>query len=154
MINAYNLLKFVHVLSVIVWIGGVTALSILLWRARSERNREIVSVLVRQAIAFGQRLVGPASGLVLLTGLAMVGLGRIGFSTFWVVWGLTGIAVHFVFGAVILRRRTMQLGEASAPGTTDEAALDVAGRRLWQAQLVYLLILASVVWAMVLKPTF
>jgi len=33
------------------------------------------------------------------------------------------------------------------------AALVAANRKLWDAQLLYLLILASVVYAMVLKPT-
>jgi uncharacterized membrane protein len=151
MINAYNLLKFVHVLSVVVWLGGISTLSILLWRLRRERNRQVVSAFVQQSISFGQRFVGPTSGLVLLTGLAMVGIAGIGFTTFWVVWGLTGIVVHFIYGAVILRTRSMRLAEAS--GGTDDAAFTTASRRLSQAQLVYLLILASVIWAMVLKPT-
>jgi uncharacterized membrane protein len=152
MLNAYNLLKFVHVISVILWLGAITTLSVLLWRLRAEPNRQIVSALVQQSISFGQRFVGPASGLVLLTGLAMVGIARIGFTTFWVLWGLTGIAIHFIYGAVILRKRSLRLAEALAPGT-DDAAFGIASRRLSQAQFVYLLILASVIWAMVVKPT-
>jgi uncharacterized membrane protein len=153
MLNAYNLLKFVHVLSVIVWIGGITTLSVLVWRLRNERNREVVSIVLNQASFYAQRFVGSTSGLVLLTGLAMVGVAKIPFSTLWVMWGLGGVLVHFVFGAMILRKRMMALGQLYGSSTADEGSLAAASSRLWHAQLLYLLILASVVGAMVLKPT-
>jgi uncharacterized membrane protein len=152
MVNAYNLLKFLHVLSVIVWVGGVTALSALAWRVRGERNREVLKVLLPQLVGYGQRMIGPASGIVLLTGLAMVGMARIGFLTFWVVWGYAGIILHSLLGAIVIRKRTMKLGQLAA-ANTDDATLGAASRSLWQAQLLYMLILASVVGAMVIKPT-
>jgi hypothetical protein len=153
MIDAYNILKFLHVVSVIVWVGGATAVSVLTWRLRGEGNREILKGLFPQLMNFGQKIIAPTAGIVLLTGLAMVGIGRIGFSTFWVLWGFAGIVLHTFMGAVIIRKRTMKLGQLSAANTGDQAALVAASRSLWQAQLLYLLILASVVWAMVLKPT-
>jgi hypothetical protein len=104
-------------------------------------------------VGYGQRMIGPASGIVLLTGLAMVGMARIGFLTFWVVWGYAGIILHSLLGAIVIRKRTMKLGQLAA-ANTDDATLGAASRSLWQAQLLYMLILASVVGAMVIKPTF
>jgi hypothetical protein len=153
MLNAYNILKFLHVVSVIAWVGGAAAISLLTWRLRGEGNREILKGLFPQLMNYGQKIIAPAAGIVLLTGLAMVGIGRIGFGTFWVLWGFTGIVLHTFMGAVVIRKRTMKLGQLSAANTGDEAALIGASRSLWRAQLLYLLILASVVWAMVLKPT-
>jgi hypothetical protein len=83
----------------------------------------------------------------------MVGMAHIGFGTLWVVWGLTGIAIHFAFGGIVLRRRTIRLAALSSSSTGDGAELLAAARSLWAAQLIYLVILASVVGAMVLKPT-
>ena len=153
MFNTYNVLKFIHVLSVIAWIGGVTCLAVLIWRVRRERNRAILATLLRHATTYGQMVAGPASGLVLLSGLGMVGMAGIGFSTFWVLWGFTGIVLHFVLGAVFIRKRTMELAQlASAEGTSDQLLAE-AGGKLWRVQLIYLAIMVSVVWAMVLKPT-
>ena len=97
-------------------------------------------------------MIGPASGIVLLTGLAMVGIGKIGFRTFWVWWGYTGIVLHTLLGAIVIRKRTMKLAQLAA-ANNDDATLSAASRSLWRAQLLYMLILAAVVAAMVLKPT-
>jgi hypothetical protein len=83
----------------------------------------------------------------------MVGMAGIGFGTFWVLWGFAGIVLHFIFGAVFIRKRTMELVQlASAESTTDQS-LSEAGAKLWTVQLIYLAIMASVVGAMVFKPT-
>ena len=153
MVNAYVVLKFLHVLSVIAWIGGVVALTVLTRRIARERNREILSAWLPQATSYGQMVAGPASGVVLLTGAAMVGMAKLGFGTFWVVWGFTGIALHILLGAVLIRKRTTELAQLASAGTGNDAALLAASRKLWVVQLIYVTLMASVVAAMVLKPT-
>jgi len=153
MVNAYGVLKYVHVLSVVLWVGGIAALSLVTWRATRERDRALLASLLRHATSYGQKLVAPASGIVLLTGIAMVGMAGIGFRTLWVSWGFIGIVIHFVFGGTTLRRRTMRLAALSSAPENGDSDLVAAARRLWVAQLIYLAILASVIWAMVLKPT-
>lgn len=49
MLNAYGVLKFLHVASVIVWIGGITALALLTWRVARERNRAVLAVVLGQS---------------------------------------------------------------------------------------------------------
>ena len=154
MLTVYGILKFLHVLSVIFWIGGIGGLSVITLRVARERNREALSALLRHATFYGQWLVGPASLVVLLSGLAMVGSAHIGFGTFWVLWGFGGVVVHFLMGGFVLRKRTMDVARlASLQVGADNTALAGASRRLWQMQLLYLVLLASVVAAMVLKPT-
>jgi uncharacterized membrane protein len=152
-LNAYGVLKFLHVLSVVVWVGGVTALSVVTWQLRRERNREVLAAQLKQASAFGQRIASPASFIVLLTGPMLVGMAHIGFGTFWVLWGFAGLTAHFWIGATALRRRTSALLQLASADSADDAALLVAARKLWSAQLIYLAIMAAVVAAMVLKPT-
>jgi hypothetical protein len=152
-LNAYGFLKFLHVVSVIVWVGGVAALSIVAWRMRNERDRQALTALVRQASTYGERVAGPASFIVLLTGPMMVGMAHIGFGTFWVLWGFAGLTAHFWIGATALRRRTSALLRLASGGSGDDAAILVAARSLWSAQLIYLAIMGAVVAAMVLKPT-
>jgi uncharacterized membrane protein len=153
-LNAYGVLKFLHVLAVVVWVGGVTGLSLVTWQLRTERNRDVLCALLRQATSYGQRIAGPASFIVLLTGPMMVGMAHIGFGTFWVLWGFAGLTAHFWIGATALRRRTSALLRLASAGPGDDAAILAGARRLWSAQLIYLAIMAVVVAAMVLKPTF
>jgi uncharacterized membrane protein len=153
-INAYNVLKFLHIFSVIAWVGGVTALTILTRRIARERKREVLAALLRQATSYGQMIVGPASGIVLLSGAAMVGMAKLGFGTLWVVWGFAGIVLHFLVGAVLIRKRTMELAQIASANASDDTALLEASGKLWTVQLIYLTIMASVVAVMVIKPTF
>jgi uncharacterized membrane protein len=150
---AYGVLKFLHVLSAIAWIGGVVALTVLTRRIARERNREILSAWLRQATSYGQMIAGPASGIVLLTGAAMVGIAKLGFGTFWVVWGFTGIVLHILLGAVLVRKRTMELAQIASSNNGDDNSLLQAGRKLWIVQLIYVTLMASVVASMVFKPT-
>jgi uncharacterized membrane protein len=152
-LNAYGVLKFLHVLSVILWLGGMSGLAVVTWRVARQRNRETLAVIIRQATWFGQMIVGPASIMVLLTGLPMVGVARIGFRTFWVLWGFTGLSLHFLLGAFVLRKHATEVLRLASTRGGDAELLN-ASRRWWRAQLLYLAVLASVVAAMVLKPTF
>ena len=153
MFNPYNVLKFIHVLSVIAWVGGVACLAVLTWRVSRERNRTILAALLQQATTYGQMVPGPASGLVLLSGLGMVGMAGIGFTTFWVLLGYAGILLHGIIGAVFIRKRTMELARLASTDGADDQSLAEAGGKLWTVQLIYLAIMALVVGAMVLKPT-
>ncbi|MFL5479280.1 MAG: DUF2269 family protein, partial [Gemmatimonadaceae bacterium] len=91
MLNWYTILKYIHVLSVVIWIGGLAGLVIVTWKIAREKDRALLSILLRQTNAYAQGVAGPAAGFVLLTGLAMVWLGNIGFGTFWVWFGYLGV---------------------------------------------------------------
>lgn len=153
MLNWYNILKYVHVLSVVLWIGGLTALAVVTWRIAKERNRSLLVTLVKQSVAYGQRVVGPAAGLVLLTGLAMVGMGHIGFGTFWVWFGYGGVLVHFIVGGFLIRQRAQSVLQLASGAAGDDVAMVAAARRLWNTQLLYLVLFAIVIAGMVIKPT-
>jgi hypothetical protein len=81
-------------------------------------------------------------------------MAHLGFGTLWVVWGFTGIVLHFLVGAVLFRKRTMELAQIASANASDDTALLEASGKLWAVQLVYLTIMASVVAVMVIKPTF
>ena len=149
----YAVLKVVHVLSVVVWIGGATAFAAVTARLFRAGDRATLAGFMPQSIKFFQTMGGPSSVLVLLTGIAMVIVGRIGFRPLWVGWGFAGMLLHFAFGAVVMRKRTMSLAAALSATPSDEARIAEAGRSLRLATLLYLLITTSVIVVMVLKPT-
>ena len=151
--NTYTILKFLHVLSVVIWIGGLTALAVVTWRVARERNRALLVSIVRQTVSYGQGIVGPASVIVLLTGLAMVGIGHVGFATFWVWFGYGGALVHGLIGGFLIRKRAAEVMALASASGGDDTGLNAAARRLWNTQLMYLVLLSVVIAAMVLKPT-
>src|SRR6185503_17592194 len=148
----YAVLKLIHVLAVLSWIGGVATLSMITGKLVSAGDRATLAAFFPHAMAYGQRVAGPSSIVVLLTGIPMVMLGKIGFGTFWVAWGFAGIVLHFILGATMMRRRSMGYAQLVANPATDEPAIAAAGARLRIANLIYLLIMVSVIGAMVLKP--
>lgn len=151
--NAYTFLKFLHVLSVVFWIGGAAGLSFIGWRIAKERNRSLLTALLDQGMAYGQRVIAPSAGIVLLSGLALVGIGHIGFGTFWVWFGYGGVLVQFLVGGFLIQKRSRELKQVAAGPPGDDAALVAAARRLWNTQIVYLVLFAIVIAAMVIKPT-
>ena len=151
--NWYSLLKFLHVLSVVFWIGGAASLGFVGWRIAKERNRALLLALLQQAMAYGQRVIGPSAGVVILTGLAMVGMAHIGFGTFWVWFGYGGVLVQALVGGFLMQKRTGELRQLVTAPSGDDVALVAAARRLWNIQIVYLILFAIVIAAMVIKPT-
>jgi uncharacterized membrane protein len=150
-VNTYVLLKLVHVVSVIAWLGGALAISLLTWRIARAGDRGALATLMRHAAFVGPAVFGPASLLTLLTGIGMVVGGRVDPSALWVQWGFAGIVVHFLFGPLVLRRAGIRLGQAVAEG--DDVRLAAAGRQVGRLNAIYLVLLLSVVAVMVLKPT-
>jgi uncharacterized membrane protein len=153
MAGFYEGLKFVHVLAAITWLGGSAAVGGMTALASRMRDRAALRAVIAQGGAYGQRFAAPAMLLVLVTGLVMVGSAHIGFGSLWILWGLAGMVVHFIYGATVVRKAMGEVTSlASATDVPDSAVFD-ATRRLGRFSAVYLVVLASVVAAMVLKPT-
>ncbi|MFL5501840.1 MAG: DUF2269 family protein [Gemmatimonadaceae bacterium] len=151
--NWYGVLKYIHVLSVVIWLGGLTGLVIALWKVAREKDRALLAVFLKQTLAYAQGVAGPAAGFVLLTGLTMVWLGNIGYNTFWVWFGYAGVLVQGVFGGLVIRKRAIELLALTSEQSAEEAALAVAFQRLRNAQLIYLILFAIIIAGMVIKPT-
>jgi len=153
MLSWYAVLKVVHVMAVVVWVGGALAISAVTARYLGAGDRAGLAGFVKQSMGFGHRVVGPSSLVVLLSGIGMVLVGRLGFHALWVRLGFAGILLHFLFGALIMRKRTQALSVALATAPQDDARIAAAGRALRVGTLVYLGIMAAVITVMVAKPT-
>ena len=148
----YGVLKVLHILAAVVWVGGGATFAMITGRLLRSRDRAalgaVIPQMARQVAAAG----GPASGTVLLTGIARVLVGHHGFDTLWVRLGFGGIVLHFLFGVLVMRKRTMGLIQAVSGPSTDEGEVARAGARLRSGMLMYLALMASVIVVMVLKP--
>ncbi len=153
MYTTYNLFKFLHVAAVIVWVGGVVALIVIPARLAREGGMAATAALGRQAAFYGRSVVGPAAVLTLVAGIVMVVVGRLPLDTLWIAYGFLGIVVSMGLGGGLLSRLGHQLAELGESDDPDPARMAALQARLRTLNLINALILFSVVWAMVFKPT-
>lgn len=148
----YDVLKVVHVLSVVVWIGGTVALTTVSSFLLRARDRATLAAWFPHTARYGQRIAGPASGLVLLSGIGMMILGKLG-NALWVHLGFAGIALSILYGVTVMRKQAMALVPLLSAPQPDDGRILAAGQRMLAGNAVYLLLMASVIVVMVLKPT-
>ncbi len=138
--NGYEALLFLHVASVIVWVGAGTTLALL------GLNGELRQRVGEIGEWLGPRAFGPAALGALAFGLALVGDGHWTFRPLWIDLGLGAFALSVVLNAGVrapLMRRLRQGGEAAAR----------AGRRLALLPRLELTGLYLAVADMVAKPS-
>lgn len=99
--DAYLLLKFTHVVSAIVWLGGGFAMVLLAMLFAKRPDPTDLLGVIRLIAYLGPRLFIPVSVITLLTGLATTYVGGFGWPA-WVVLGLVGIAATALIGALKL----------------------------------------------------
>jgi uncharacterized membrane protein len=74
-------------------------------------------------------------------------------STLWVAWGLIGLAFSVALGATLIRATNADLRRLTEGPSTDESRRLARQRRAALLYGINVLMLLSVVWVMVFKPT-
>ena len=148
----YNVLKFLHVLSIIAWIGGIFTMLLLNRLFAKAGEPSAMRTLGQQGAALSMRVFMPAMLTAVITGVGMVQVADIGFGSLWIVWGLVGLAASFILGGVLTGGTARKLGRQLANGEIDMAGAAAVQRRLLLFATLNLLLLLSIVWAMIAKP--
>ena len=150
--SLYLPLKFVHVVAVIVWAGGVFALVLLNARAARMGDVSAPAVMRRLSDDLGRVAIGPAMLLTVIAGIATALSVGFPFTSPWIAWGIVG----FVFSGALtgaIGRTAGQFAEQPISDVAAGARFAALRRRLVALNALNLLLLASIVWAMVFKPT-
>ena len=100
----YDLIKFVHVVAAITAVGF--NLSYGVWLATTARAPEHRLHVLRGIKFLDDRLANPAYVLLLVTGLAMVGVGSLSFTTTWIAAALVLYVALVVLGLGVFSRRS------------------------------------------------
>ncbi len=156
MITSYTLFKFLHVVSVIVWVGGIGTLTVLYTQLSRLQDRATLLALLRTSGFVGRVLTGPAAALTLIAGIVTAVSVGLDFGMLWLTWGFIGILASIVWGATFVRMTVAAIekllkAELEAE-LADSGPLQRLQRRLTLGNLVNLLILLSTVAVMVFKP--
>ena len=151
--SLYLWLKFVHVVAAVVSVGGFFALTVLNARIARAGEPAAAAALGQQSEVFGRTVLGPAMGILLIAGLWMAGQFGIPFTDLWIVWGLVGFVLFILLGVVGLGRTGAELGQVARTAGANDPRVDALRQRMSLLGWLSLLVLLSVIWAMVLKPT-
>jgi uncharacterized membrane protein len=144
-----DVLKLIHIVAAMVWVGGSIIFVILGTRMAKASNEE--RLRFNQSMEFvGARVFGPAAALVLAAGIWMVvEHPAYGFSQTWIIVALGGIAVSIAIG---LGFHNPQGKALTAELEANDPAAAVRSRRIGMVSMFDTLLLLVIVWAMVYKP--
>lgn len=144
----YEVLLFVHLMTAIVWLGGSVALHVIAVRL----PREGRGVVLPQLAFYGDKIIGPAAGVLLLAGLGLV--AEIGYSITepFVLIGLAGWLASGYIGFALIGRTGERIETEMKEAPGDPAGIDVLYGKLLTWSRIDLAIVTLVVLAMVVRP--
>jgi len=140
-------LLFLHIVGVAGWLGG-GAYALYTYSALATMDAAAAGPALQRLKKVEDRFFGPASGLVLLSGVGLVLTSEaFGWGDTFVIVGLVAFVLSAILGATVGKRNSERLAEAAGTGSDVSAAL-----RSWRLGTVWdFLILFVVIWAMITK---
>ena len=146
----YTIVKFLHVASAVIWIGGAFVMIVLGARAGSAKNDTEIVGVVRQVAWAAERIYVPASVAALVFGVIAATLGEL-WSSLWVILGLVGVAATIALGVVVLTPRAKRV-EAGYKASGVTPAVVAISREILTIAKFDAVLLFVVVADMALKP--
>jgi uncharacterized membrane protein len=153
-VNTYNSLKFVHVLSAVVWVGGACTLQAFAIRISATGDGVRMATFAKDAEYVGNRIFLPSSIILLVSGIFTIheSSGVWSYSQTWVQVGLVMIVVSIAIGAGFIgpeAGRVAHAIEQHGP-ESDEARSRIS--RIFLVSRFELVLLLLVIFDMVVKP--
>ena len=147
----YDLIKYVHVLAAITWVGGAFYAQMLALQVQRSTDPDDIPKFGRQAETIGTRVFLPASIILFIAGAILVAQ-RWSFSQAWVSIAIVLWLLSVLAGALYLGPRSKRIGELfAAEGSTSPAARALVNR-LFLVSRLELVSFAVIVFLMVVKP--
>lgn len=147
--EAYEVYQFLHVLSAIVWVGGMIIAQFFGARAAGSGDPGRRLAFARDMDVAGRIFTAAAISTLLWGILMVVDSPVLEFEQTWIVIGFVGIAAGAGLGMGFLMPKTrlaiaqMEAGDAAAAGTMRSNVM---------VSRVLAVILVVTIWAMVFKP--
>lgn len=148
----YELLKLIHILGAITWVGTSIEQQLVGARAMSSKERGRLAHFVDEADWVGVRIMTPAALVVVVAGILMVIESGWNFTDTWVLIGIGLFILTSLNGMVLLTPQTKKLKPVISERGEDDPGVKALVKRITLASRVDLLILIAIVADMVIKP--
>jgi uncharacterized membrane protein len=147
----YSILKLLHVLTAIAWVGGgLTLLATSIFTVRDGGPAEAIRVTQLTAM-LSMRWFVPASTLTFIFGVMAAFVGGM-WAEAWVVLGLAGFIATYITGYFVIRVKADRIAALLQEGREADA-VDIATGLMRVSKFDYTVVLV-VVADMVLKPSW
>ncbi len=147
----YLILKFLHVSSAVIWIGGAFIMVMLATRADRSADDKILVDVVRQVAWAADRVYVPASISTLVFGLILAWYASL-WANLWIILGLLGVASTVGLGILVLTPLAKKADTGfKARGASPEVV--ATSREILTLAKFDLVLLFTVIADMVLKPS-
>ena len=129
MFSIYLVLKFIHIFAAIIAVGSNITYGV--WNARSHADPAHLGFALKGIKFLDDRIANPAYGVLLLTGLLMVFVGRQPITSLWIVLALILfavlilVAVAFFVGTVELLQLLQAHLDLTGPFWSVVGAFDI-----------------------------
>ena len=151
--TGYVILKALHVIAAVTWVGGAIGQNILATRLLKTNHGPTMANFARESEWVGTRVYLPSSLVLLGLGLWMVlGFDFWDFGDLWVLLGLAGIAFTVVTGAAVLGPTSKKVGQLIEEKGPDDPEIQTQIAKLLRIARIDLVVLVLVVIDMVAKP--
>jgi uncharacterized membrane protein len=152
-ITLYEVLLFLHIVGVAVWLGAEAAtLGLRVLTLRSGDLARAVA-LVADTEKLNRLVIGPATVLVLGSGLWLVEEGDWGFGRFFVIFGLAGWVASSAFVGLFTMPAGKRLDQAAESDGPDSPTVRSLFRRVQLGVALDAALIVSIAFVMVTKPT-
>jgi uncharacterized membrane protein len=152
--GSYQVYKALHVLAIVVWVGGDVTLTTLGIVFERRRDGETLAAIGKAGAWVGTRVYTPALFAVLGFGIALMEKGNLPWDTFWIDFALAGWTIAAIVGVGYVGPELGRIDRAAqAHGPeSDEVRRRVA--RLFTIFRFDTALLLLIVIDMVAKPSF
>lgn len=141
----------VHIVSVILWVGGGMALLVGAETARRKHGDAGVLPIIDAVALLGPVYFVPVSLLTLLSGVSAAWFGP-GFGELWIILGLVGFTATFLTGLLVIKPRAEALAGLTREGQANQGTVLAKSLDLLTIARFDYVVLFLVVLVMVLKP--
>ena len=152
--DSYEWLKALHVIAIVVWVGGDITLTTLGIVFERRRDGETMAALGKMGAWIGTRIYTPALFAAFGFGVALVQKGDWGWGRFWIDFALAGWAVAAAVGVGFVGPELGRIDRAAQEFGPDSAEVGRRVQRLFTVFRFDTALLILIVLDMTAKPSF
>ena len=129
--DSYNVYKALHVVAILVWVGGDVTLTTLGIVFERRRDDGALAELGKMGGWIGTRVYTPALFAAFAFGVALIEKGNLGWSAFWIDFALVGWALAAVVGLCYVGPELGRIGELAQQHGPDSPEVGRRVKRLF-----------------------